>query len=508
MHQGDSKPHVGGYRMIIGSMGYAVVMMGAVVMLPLLVLPFYPHEAKYWWCFVVPGVISIAAGLLMSRLIKGKKLTRLRLNRDTVMVVLAWISAIFIGAVPFMLSGFYGFTHAIFETTSGLSTTGFTVADVDSLPNIIIMYRSMLHLVGGVGLILIMSAVLSEVYGMKLYNAEGHMERLEPNLLHSARTILAIYAGYIVGGTVLYVIFGMPVFDALNYSISAVATGGFATSNEGITEFGSTPIYLVSIVLMILGGTNFLINLFLIKGKLGRVINHCETKLVIGLFAVFVPVFTFILLQGFTDSLPDAILHATFQLTTTYTTTGFCTTGFFVPQQASAMFPMVMLMVIGAAAGSTAGGIKEYRASIVIKSILWHIRSKSTDKRSIRTDKISKFGKKEQLTYIDKEESLVYLILHLFIVAVGSWIMTMCGYSFQDSLFDSASALGTIGLSSGITNGDTHKVVLWVEIVEMLIARLEIYVIILSAVRLFGDAAEGVKLAAKKAKRVFSKSED
>ena len=494
---------IGGYRLIFGSIGYIIAMMGAVIMLPLAILPFYPEDLPYAKCFLIPGLASLVIGYLVTFILKKKKTEQLRHNRDAVMCVLAWIVAIFIGAVPFILTGKYTFTCAVFEATSGFSTTGFTVTDLTDCPHIVIMYRSMLHLVGGVGLILIMSAVFSEVYGMKLYNAEGHMERLEPNLLHSARTILAIYSGFIAGGTLLYVIFGMPLFDAINYSISAVATGGFSTTNEGLTLYDSTPIYLITIALMILGGTNFMINLFLVRGKFSKVLKHCEVKFTIAIIAVFVPIFTFLLLKGFTDSLPAAVLHALFQVVTTFTTTGFCTTGDYVPNCAAAIMPMIVLMVIGCGAGSTAGGIKEYRACITIKSIFWHIRSKTSDPKVVRSEKISKFGKDERVSNADKEEALVYVIMHLGIVAVGSWIMTLCGYGFEDSLFESTSALGTIGLSSGIANAQMHPVSLWVMIVEMLIARLEIFVIVLSLVRLSKDAFDVADTAARK---VFAKA--
>ena len=123
---------------------------------------------------------------------------------------------------------------------------------------------------GGVGLVLVMVSVLSDRHGMRLYSAEGHSDRLLPNLVKSARMIIAIYTGYILSGTFLYMVFGMDWFDALNHSIAALSTGGFSTRAESIGYYNSAAIEAVTIVLMLLGCTNFLAHLYLIRGKFGN----------------------------------------------------------------------------------------------------------------------------------------------------------------------------------------------------------------------------------------------
>lgn len=170
--------------------------------------------------------------------------------RDTevIVVFMTWLIVIVITAVPFVMTGQYSFTQAVFETTSGLSTTGLSVVDTAKASHIFLIHRTVLLFFGGIGLVLVMTSVLSEVYGMRLYHAEGHSDRLLPNLLESARLIIGIYSGYILSGTLLYVLFGMSPFDAVNHAVAALSTGGFSTHPESIGYYDSQAIEIVTVV--------------------------------------------------------------------------------------------------------------------------------------------------------------------------------------------------------------------------------------------------------------------
>lgn len=189
---------------IFGALAYAIIMLGIIMLIPLLILPFYPWETNQIPCFAVPGVLSIFTGYLIKLFTGTDYSMTLKRHSGSLIVLLIWIVSILIGAVPFVMTGKYTFTQAVFEATSGFTTTGFTVTNVEEASHLILLYRSVLHLFGGVGLILILSSVLSNVYGMQIFNAEGHTDKLTPSLLHSARTIVFIYFGFIIGGTISY----------------------------------------------------------------------------------------------------------------------------------------------------------------------------------------------------------------------------------------------------------------------------------------------------------------
>ncbi len=166
-----------------------------------------------------------------------------------------------------MLAGMLNFTQAYFEAMSGWTTTGLSVVDVTKAPMLFLFFRSVMQFFGGFGIVLVVVSALSESLGMRLYTAEGHNDKLLPNLAKSARMILKIYVGYFIAGTVLYVIFGMPVFDAVNHCMAALSTGGFSTKADSIGAYNSLPIELVTVILMLLGETNFFANMLLVRRK-------------------------------------------------------------------------------------------------------------------------------------------------------------------------------------------------------------------------------------------------
>ena len=169
------------------------------------------------------------------------------------------------------------FTDALFETTSCYATVGLSIFKdfIYESHRLFVIYRSVLCFLGGIGLVLIITSAISDRYGLKLYLAEGHNDKLMPNLARSARVILALYSGFMVFGFILYMLAGMNSYEAFVHSISAFATAGFSSRADGIVAFASSDKYwaiqVVSIILMLLGSLNFLLALFLITGKFKKV---------------------------------------------------------------------------------------------------------------------------------------------------------------------------------------------------------------------------------------------
>ncbi len=487
MESDKNKEATGGYKLIIGYLGIVTMLVGFIVLLPLFTIFAFPEEISNAKYFILPGVLSILVGYLLAFLVKGKEKGQLQKHEDAIIVLVTWTIAITVSSMPFVLTGNYNFTQAIFEATSGFSTTGLSVVDVAVCPKIFLMFRSIMLFFGGVGLVLVMTSVLSDYYGMRLYNAEGHNDRLLPNLITSARLIITIYSGYILSGTILYKIFGMNWFDALNHSIAALSTGGFSTRTENIGYYHSLPIEIISIVLMLLGGTNFLVHLFLIKGKFKAFFSHCEVKSVLFVLAVITPVLSVLLLNSLAGNMSESIRIAVFQAVSALTTTGFQTVPTFTNWTSPALLLMILLMLIGGGAGSTAGGIKQYRVCLIFKELWWNIRDQFFHKRVVRADTIDRFGKKEVVTDQQKLRINAFIVLYLFIFILGSFVFTLFGYSLEMSCFEFASALGTVGLSMGITGYDASPVILWTAIIGMFVGKLEIYVVFLGLTKLFFD---------------------
>jgi trk system potassium uptake protein len=482
-----NKRIVSGYALILNYLGIFSVLIGLMILTPLFYLLFNHGEVNQALFFLLPAFLAIGIGLIIVYFYRNTEKGRLERNQDAVLVVFIWLIAIFYSALPFLISGNFTFTHSIFEATSGYSTTGLTVVDVESLPKIFLLFRSLMQFYGGVGLVLIMASAVSDKFQMRLYYAEGHNDKLLPNLIRSARMILSIYVGYILIGAVLYVVFGMSIFDAINHSISAVATGGFSTRAQSIGYYQSLPIEIITIVLMILGGTNFFVHLLLIRGKLKQVISHVELKFLGILTLIIVPLFIINLMSVNGNTFFESLRIATFQFFTTITTTGLQTISSVNILPVTFIFVTYILMMIGASTGSTAGGMKLYRVALGLKSIYWNILDALAHRKTVRKHFINKLGTKRVVEKDEIAQNFSFLFVYMIILFVGITIFTLHGYSMKDSIFEFTSVLGTIGLSVGIVGSHAPNVILWTSVIGMLFARLESYVILIAVAKIIHD---------------------
>ncbi len=487
------------YRTMGGYLGMSFMCVGGIILLPLLILPAYPAEAALSRFFIVPAVVTLVTGYLLSLTGHDRGL-HLERQLDAVLVIVFWIGAVLLCSLPFMLSGLCTFPQAVFESTSGWSTTGLSVIDVTTAPKLILMYRSILLFFGGLGIVLVMSTILAGSGGMQLYHAEGHSDRLVPNLLESARVILLIYSGYILGGTLLYRIFGMDWFDAINHSIAAVSTGGFSTRAESIGYYHSASIEIITIILMILGNTGFLAHLLLLKGRVREFLNHDEFRFFLLLLCIAIPMVAFLLLDQFTALPSEALRVSIFQVVSALTTTGFQTIESFIPWSDSLLLILTALMLIGGGIGSTAGGIKQYRVYTLLRTIFWSIRDKLAYPATVFHDKTSRPGYNETVNYRAKTDVASFVFLYLLLYFLGVMLLTFMGVSLPDALFEFASALGTVGLSRGIMTLGSADSILWVGTFGMFIGRLEIYVFLTALYKIGFDSAVFLKRNRRRAR--------
>lgn len=484
------------------AIAYLLMLMGAIILVPLLLLlsPNYAAERSSATWFIFPGVLAIFTGYLIKFLTSGTKIRELKKFYGSVIVLEIWMVAVLLGAVPFILSGKFTFTQAVFETMSGLTTTGFTLFPFQyaSQLRLLILYRSLLHLVGGVGLVLVLTTILSNAYGMQIFSAEGHTDRLTPSPLHSARTILYIYVGFILGGTIAFVILGMSWFDAFNYSVSAVATGGFAPHADSIGHFHSifpewraVGIDIVAMVLMLLGATNFMASMYFFKGRWRGFFKHSEVTCTFVLLAVFTPI---VLADYFTHhiatSIHQNIVSSFFLTISTISTTGLTTVNNNLGSLTYGLVPILVLMMIGGHSDSTAGGIKASRTALAFKSLYWDVKASLESSKNIKAHQINRFGSKVPVSDKERSQNYTYILLYMGVIFIGTIALMICGYDFKDSLVEFSSALGTIGISIGVCSRATPTGGLWVIIIGMLIARLEIYIFIFSGARVHRDVAE------------------
>ena len=476
-----------GYKLIGYYLGVFLMMIGCIILFPLIMLIFYPQDAEFAYCFIIPGVTAIFCGYLLHYFTKKVKIENLAKHQDSLLVVLIWLLTITWSAFPWMLTGKYNFTQSIFECTSGYSTTGLSVCDIPNTANIFLFYRSVMLFVGGIGLVLVLTCAISDRYGLRLYNAEGHNDKLLPNLAKSARMILLIYSTYIILGTIAYMIAGMNLFDAVNHSIAALSTGGFSTKAENIFYYHSVAIDLISVVLMILGNTNFLIHMYLFRGQIKKIWKHCEVRFFVFFTLAILPIFTLILFLNDYANFGVSLNVSLFQYVSCMSTTGFQNIATMKELPHSFLGLLTFVMLIGGGMGSTAGGIKQYRIVSSIKGMYYGVKDQMFPNKMISSHYIARFGEVDELSKDEIHMNYTFVLIYLTIFFIGSFIFSLFGYSMEESMFEFASSLGTVGVSIGITGYNAHPVILWTSTVGMFLGRLEIIVVFNALARIKKD---------------------
>jgi len=474
------------YELIIGYVGTIILGLGVVLLFPLLLYPIYPSEIIDMKFFIIPSMIAIILGYIMRRSLKSVKDVTLTIQEGGVIVIFSWIFTILISALPFILSGKLNFTQAIFESVSGWTTTGLSVVDVTKTSHMFLLWRSLMQFFGGAGLAVVMLSAIIGPHGLGLYEAEGRSDKLLPNVTRSTKLIMAIYSSYVLAGVILYILAGMDWFGAINHSIAALSTGGFSTEVESIGAYNSISIELITIILMIAGTINFAAHFLLIRGKIKEFFKVGEIRFMFFLFSLSIPITAFISLRSLYGSLGRGFRVAAFEIVSALSTTGFSTVGY-GDWNYFAVFILIILMIIGGGAGSTAGGIKQYRIYIMIKSLIWNIKGYFTPNNAIKQDYINRPEGKYYVANGHISQVSNFITIYLIFYIIGVLVMLAYGYPLQDSMFEFASSLGTVGLSVGITSPDAPMLVLWTQIFGMMLGRLEFFVMFFAGIKIFRD---------------------
>lgn len=479
------------YRTILSYTGSILSLAGLLMFAPLLVLPARPDELSCATGFVVPGSILTCLGLFLWRALRPRARAALTLQEGGVIVLLSWIIVCVFSAFPFIIIQGLNFTQALFEAVSGWTTTGLSVIDVTGSTHTILIWRSIMQLAGGAGLAIIMLASLAGPVGTGLYAAE-RSEQLVAHVYSSSRLVIGIYAGYALAGIAAYWLAGMALFDAVNHSFAAVSTGGFSTRVASIGHWNSSVVETITIILMILGNLNFLTAYLLLHGRFKAVYRSGEVRLM----AILIPLCAFLLFfficcaayPTFVKSIRVAVFETVSALTTTgFTTTGYSNWGSF------GLFLLSILMVIGGGTCSTAGGMKQYRVYLLAKALCWEIKRPFLPRSAVIENYIWQGERKDFITDYKIARIAVFAFLYISTLAVGSAIIAAHGCGLKESLFEFSSALGTVGLSVGITNAAAPPLILWTEIVGMFLGRLEFFVVFVGVAKIIKDTRDAVR---------------
>jgi trk system potassium uptake protein TrkH len=399
-------------------------------------------------------------------------------------VVAIWVVGSFLGAMPFWLSGEIPYlVDAWFESVSGLTTTGASIlTNIEALPKSLLLWRSLTHWLGGLGIVVMVLAVLPSlgVGGLFLLKGEAGLtpERFTPRLVHTAQILFSIYTALSALECALLLICGMSLFDAVTHTFGTIATGGFSPRNASIAAYRSLPIELVIIVFMIFGATNFGLYYRVWIGQGRTAWRNTEWRVFIGVLSLATLLIAGnIIHTGLYRSLPQALRDAAFQTVSISTTTGFATADFATWPPFSQTL-LLLLMFTGGCLGSTSGALRLGRL-IILGKLIGHRLRRMVHPRQVEVLMIDRTPvEDETMHYIT-----TYFGLYLGVAMVASLLLTLFELDVVTSVSAVATTLGGVGpglhLVGPMSNFAALPVLAKLVLIGcMLVGRLEFYTLL------------------------------
>ena len=436
------------------------------------------------FAFWKAGAITAGVGLLLAALGKGgnRQLTR----RDGyVLVSTAWVAFSLFGMLPFYIGGYIpDVTDAFFETMSGFTSTGATILNnIDSQPHGILFWRSMTQWIGGLGIIMFTIAILPifGVSGIQVFAAEASgptHDKVHPRIGITARWIWSIYTGITALLVILLMMGGMGWFDSVCHAFATTGTGGFSTKQASVAYYSSPYIEYVISTFMFISGINFTLLLLLVNGKLKKIISNAELKFYFGSVVFFTTIIAVGLYYTSPMGMEESFRKSLFQVISLQTSTGFATDDYMLWKPVLWGL-LTIIMVLGACAGSTTGGLKCIRLVILTKV------SRNEFKHIIHPNAVLPVRiNKQVISPSIVSTVLAFCFLYIIIIIISVFLMSAMGIGYSESIGCVISSIGNMGPGLG-TCGPAYS---WSELPDaakwllaflMLLGRLELFTVLL-----------------------------
>ena len=424
------------------------------------------------------GTILISLGVSVYFYNKGRlEHENLTLREGIAITGIAWFLIPVVSALPFLASHQLNPVDSLFESFSGLTCTGGSViSDLDVVPRSLILWRGVTHWVGGLGIIVLFIALFPQPGSgaARMFNAEGagpSESRVVPRITETANALLIMYVAFSLVLVTLLLLCGLSLFDSVNLAMSAVATGGFATTNGSAGDFNSLPVELVLIVFMLIGGGNF--GLYFLGWKRGyrHILKDTEFRVYMAMFLLATPLVALNLINGLGLGAAEALRYGAFQMASIMTSTGLSTCNF-DQWPAFSQYCIIIAMLTGGCAGSTAGGMKLSRVIILWKMVGTIIQEK------LHPNSIARVRMEDQ----SQSSTVVFRVARFFFLYVMIALVAACFFNFDglpvvDSIMLGLSCMGNMGVAFGAayTFYDLPDMTKIVCCLCMVIGRLEIF---------------------------------
>ena len=446
-----------------------------------LILALWHRESDITAFALTVGITALVGTALR---LTGRHATNTLGRRDAyLLVTIVWIAFAAFGMLPFLIGGYIDHvTDAFFETMSGLTTTGATIIDqVEGLPHGILFWRSLTQWIGGLGIVFFTIAIIPSFVGgsIKIFAAEATgpiKSKMHPRLTTTAKALWGVYLLLTVVCALLFFIFGMSPFDAVNYAMTVTATGGFATHDASTGYFNNAAIDYTAIVFMFLSGVSFaLLYASLFQGKVKQLLKNAEFRFYTALTLAATAVIVYFLLRYNHYTVSDAIRYALFQVVSFVTTTGMFNED--AAQWHHITWVVLSLcMFFGGCAGSTASGFKCARGVIALKILRNEVR-RMVHPKALLPVKVNNTSihSPSQITL------LAFFIAYITLCFIAYFIMILAGMDSTNSITIALSCGSNVGPTLGLEIGPTMSwsilppLVKWILSGLMLMGRLEIF---------------------------------
>lgn len=461
-------------KMLVYILGKVLLIEGVLMLLPVICGVVYGE--KQFLVYLVLAAAYMVAGFLIS-LKKPKNMT-IFIKDGCVSTALSWLVLSVFGCLPFVITKeIPSFTDAMFETASGFTTTGASILNnVEALSHTSLLWRSLTHWIGGMGVLVFLLAVVPMTGGsnMNLMRAESPgptVGKIVPKVRSTAKMLYYIYLAITVLEIVILFACGMPFFDSVCSAFGTAGTGGFGIRNDSFASYAPHLQWIVAIFMLIFG-TNFNLYYYIVMRQGSKALKMSEVKVYLAVAGIATAIITFSVFHMY-GSLEESVRHSLFQVATAMTTTGFATTDFDL-WPVLAKFVLVTLMFIGACASSTGGGIKISRFQIMFKAVKREIES------YIHPKTVKKIHLDGKAVDADVERSVaLYFFIYLIIFVFSMLVVAFEGHDLVTVFTSVTATLNNIGPGLSMVGptrnysffSDLSK---WVLIFDMLAGRLEL----------------------------------
>ena len=468
-------------------MGIVFEFLGVASLLPFVVLIIFSE-----WNMLIPmasaPVAFVVFGYLLSRVHRTEYTPPLSVT--LVAVALSWFAIALIGALPFVFGLHMPYTDSVFEAMSGWTGTGFTmISSVDTTPYTLLFWRSFTQWMGGIGIIAFGIALhrKTRVTLFRLYPSGGRSEELMPNLVSTGRRMWVIYLFFTLVFTGLIMISGIPLWDSLNLVMVALATGGFSIHNAGISYYNNPVLEMLLIPVMLAGAMPFKIYFLMYHGKITAMFKNQIVRVLL-LIAIIGSAITSLDLYIF-NNLPigQAFREGTFCAISGFTTTGLQNSN---PHLWAAIpiSVVTMMMLIGGASGSTAGGIKVDRIVLAYEGMKWWFRRFFVSSRVIIPFRYGGRTLSQEISELEISKNMLVIVLYVLTIFLSTILLMhlyITTFRLDEVVFEQVSALCNVGLGVGYITAFSPFIVKWVFIFLMWLGRLEIVPVIIMAMGVF-----------------------